>query len=345
MSVKYWGEIPKEPTNSFITPNVTADIERSMDKFCLAEYKDDSDMLKTEELVLPPMDPLVLYSISLHKYANDMTEMIRVAELATETNLIPPKDAAPPMPVRPEIDIRHKRNNLNYMPKDCTPFTCGWDVEIPELSEIVVKKLLSKSVATLFAHVGFETTHQSVMDVLTDVLESFFQKFCHKFVEVVDDEEKGKNTGFPHVIEKVLVETGMGGVKGLDDYYSNRVVKYVSVLQKRCEELNDHYVLLLIPKSNSPIDKFSKIVRVKVEEDKDIMEIHNSEVHFASLEGEPSLLETGYQLLNSLEAEENLQSLDATEEDMATAALGAVSIPSETEMCSLSPFAKKKRFK
>lgn len=66
------------------------------------------------------MDPLVLYSISLHKYVNDMTEMIRVAELATETNLIPPKDAAPPMPVMPEIDIKHKRNNLNYMPKDCT---------------------------------------------------------------------------------------------------------------------------------------------------------------------------------------------------------------------------------
>lgn len=51
MSVTHWGEIPKEPTSSFITPNVTADIERSMDKFCLAEYKDDSDMLKTEELL------------------------------------------------------------------------------------------------------------------------------------------------------------------------------------------------------------------------------------------------------------------------------------------------------
>lgn len=47
-----------------------------------------------------------------------------------------------------------------------------------------------------------------------------------------------------------------------------------------------------------------RVVRVKVEDDKDIMEIHNSEVHFASLDGETSLLETGYQLLNSLEAEE-----------------------------------------
>lgn len=51
MSVTHWGEIPKEPTSSFITPNVTADIERSMNKFCLAEYTDDGDILKTEELM------------------------------------------------------------------------------------------------------------------------------------------------------------------------------------------------------------------------------------------------------------------------------------------------------
>lgn len=51
MSVTHWGEIPKEPVNNFIMPDVTADIERSMDKFCLAEYKDDSEVSKTEDLV------------------------------------------------------------------------------------------------------------------------------------------------------------------------------------------------------------------------------------------------------------------------------------------------------
>lgn len=66
------------------------------------------------------MDPLMLYAISLHKYTNDMTEMIRVAELATEMNLIPPEDAAPPMPIMPEIHVKHQRNSLNYIPKDFT---------------------------------------------------------------------------------------------------------------------------------------------------------------------------------------------------------------------------------
>ncbi|KAJ8961024.1 hypothetical protein NQ314_006006 [Rhamnusium bicolor] len=45
-------------------------------------------------------------------------------------------------------------------------------------------------------------------------------------------------------------------------------------------------------------------VRVKVEEDDDVVELDNREVHFTAFEGETSILETGYQLLNSLEAEE-----------------------------------------
>ena len=49
-------------------------------------------------LRLHPLDPLIMYAICLHKYANDMTDMIRVAKLAIESNLIPPEDAIPPMP-------------------------------------------------------------------------------------------------------------------------------------------------------------------------------------------------------------------------------------------------------
>lgn len=62
----------------------------------------------------------MLYAISLHKYANDITEMIRVAELAIELNLIPPDDVIPPLPAIPGIPCRHVRNNLNYIPKQFT---------------------------------------------------------------------------------------------------------------------------------------------------------------------------------------------------------------------------------
>lgn len=66
------------------------------------------------------MDPLMLYAISLHKYANDMSDMIRVAELAIESNLIPPADAVPPMPVMPDVNRKHIKNCLNFIPKEFT---------------------------------------------------------------------------------------------------------------------------------------------------------------------------------------------------------------------------------
>ncbi|KAJ8985653.1 hypothetical protein NQ317_015149 [Molorchus minor] len=169
------------------------------------------------------------------------------------------------MPVMPEIDVKHKTNSLNFMPTNSTTFSSEQTVNIPELSEPVLRNIVTKCVAIMFAHVGFETTHQSVLDVMTDVLENFFQIICQRIVECVEAEERGNGGDFPNVVEKVLTEMGMGGVKGLDDYYQNRVVKYINVLQKRCKELNDRYAVLLIPKAPSPVD--SKLIRVKVEED------------------------------------------------------------------------------
>nr|XP_023020905.1 uncharacterized protein LOC111509391 [Leptinotarsa decemlineata] len=151
---KHWGEIPRLIPNDIFIPDVSGDIERSMDKFCLAEYDDDSEKGTIERIVLPPMDPLMLYAISLHKYANDMRKM---TELATEMNIIPSEDAAPPMPIMPEFELKHKRNNLNYIPKDFTSFSCGSEIDIPELSEAVVKEILPKCIVTMFAHIGFES--------------------------------------------------------------------------------------------------------------------------------------------------------------------------------------------
>lgn len=76
--------------------------------------------------------------------------------------------------------------------------------------------MLAKSIATMFAHIGFESkyrfclynqclsrfslivdTHLSVLDVLTDVLETFFQTICKKVVEATINEENGEDSGFP----------------------------------------------------------------------------------------------------------------------------------------------------
>lgn len=40
-------------------------------------------------------------------------------------------------------------------------------------------------------------THQSVLDLLTDVLEMFFNKICVKVIAAIRQEEKNESEGFP----------------------------------------------------------------------------------------------------------------------------------------------------
>ncbi|KAL3268307.1 hypothetical protein HHI36_007425 [Cryptolaemus montrouzieri] len=87
---------------------------------------------------------------------NHMTEIIRLAELAMEMNVRPSEDAAPPIPPLPDIALKHKRNCLNFIPKEDTDFTLGKEIEIPVLSEEIVKKILRKCVCTLLGHIGYE---------------------------------------------------------------------------------------------------------------------------------------------------------------------------------------------
>lgn len=62
------------------------------------------------------MDPLIMYAISLHKYANDITE--KIAKLTVETNVLQSNDAIGPIPNFIEHNRKHVRNSLNYIKKD-----------------------------------------------------------------------------------------------------------------------------------------------------------------------------------------------------------------------------------
>ncbi|RZC27669.1 STAGA complex 65 subunit gamma-like [Asbolus verrucosus] len=295
--MKRWEKITVEPEIEH-NPDVTSDIERSMNNFFLTEFEeDDNHTAKTEKILIPPLNPIMLHAISLHQYANDIVELIKLNELAKKPEKIDLKI--------PEFDINKiKKSNLNFNSQDFREYVTGSDVKIPELSKTIVRQVLRKSIATICAHIGYETSQQSAIDILSDVLQDFFKKISHHVQITIEDEEKRQMAGFPHVIERVLTEIGMGGVKGLNDYYQSQVIKYIGVLENRCKELNEQYQALSIPKCPSPVDKINKMVRVKVEEE-DVVESENPEVHFSTIDGDVnfSILETGYQLLNSLEAE------------------------------------------
>lgn len=105
------------------------------------------------------MDPIMMYAITLHKFAAEMTEQIQLAELTIDSNLtiLQSEEGTPKIPEPPEIYYKHVPNNLNFIPKVKTDFTEGKPVNHPELSHAVAKSVLMQSVATMFAHIGYES--------------------------------------------------------------------------------------------------------------------------------------------------------------------------------------------
>lgn len=66
------------------------------------------------------MDPLMLYAISLHKHANEMSKKIEVAKKAVRFHKQPPADPALQIPVMPEVNKQYTKNSINFVPKDFT---------------------------------------------------------------------------------------------------------------------------------------------------------------------------------------------------------------------------------
>lgn len=93
---------------------------------------------------------------------------------------------------------------------------------------------------------------------MADIMETFLKTFTRKLKRAFEDEANGLSTDFPDVAERVLVEVGLGGCRGLHDYYQSRVIKYIDVLRKRCKDLSEYYEKILIPREPSPNDDINK---------------------------------------------------------------------------------------
>ncbi|XP_050303572.1 uncharacterized protein LOC126741239 [Anthonomus grandis grandis] len=293
----HWGEIPENPRETdHQFPDISQDIKRSMQKTCLDSYQETEEFV-LDEIRLPPLDPLVLHAIKLHKWMNNMLDTIRLAEVAKETNVMT-EDVKIPIPEMPEVKLRHKTNKFNYMPARSSRGPNPEDVELigllPDFSDQVIKIILRKSVAILFAQIGFEESSQSVLDTMVDVLEEFFLKICNRIASAVREEDELNTGGFPNVAERALVELGFGGARNLHNYYQSRVVKYVQVLQKRCRDLERYYLSLIVPKSDSPSGEIGKcfLLNIKKETEDDAEE--------TCTEGD--LITSSYKLLINLES-------------------------------------------
>ncbi|PSN37665.1 hypothetical protein C0J52_05620 [Blattella germanica] len=120
-------------------------------------------------------------------------------------------------------------------------------------------------------------TSYYILDTLTDIAEEYIQKFTQLLRVTIDQEAMTESTGFADAMERVFHDMGEGSMITLHEFY-------------QC--------------STSEIDN-----------EEDIPEIHFPALGegYSADELQPSL-EPGFQMLHSLEQEEQLQNLETEEE-------------------------------
>lgn len=68
---------------------------------------------------------------------------------------------------------------------------------MPGITGVTAKQLLSKSVAALIAHAGFDTTTESVLATVAEATETYIKKMVTLLRVVVDQGANVGATGFP----------------------------------------------------------------------------------------------------------------------------------------------------
>lgn len=305
-----WGEIPETREEEKVPKEIADLIILSAIKMEAPKGKQPQPQPGTgTEIIIGPehsaMEENVLYTIKLIRHSRQVSELIddaKSSNLNDEGNSGDIK-TCPPMPYKPE-SIRDKQNKrtfpLRHIERRDTSFTLGEPIYLPELGKAIAKEILYKCVGTICAHVGFDTAMQIPLQTLTDVAESFLQKFTFLLRCAVDKEVQYGKTGFPDAMERVFHEMGFGSMTSMHDFYQKRVLQYRDKCEARSLSLVQQYRALL------PTLKTEGKLRFKSEMDseEEIPELHFPATDDGDCEDElQSSLEPGFQMLQSLERE------------------------------------------
>ncbi|CAG0890789.1 unnamed protein product [Darwinula stevensoni] len=278
-------------------------------EFTLAE---DQDARQPAYQVFPScaMDTLVLDTIKQQQFINEMERRLSMkasAQAGTKYTQESPI-GGPPSPVNNPF--------LRVLPSDnILPSSFQGMMEAeekgkcwkppPELTPAVARQILRKSVATIMAHLGYEESPESILDLMTDVAHDYLSKFTRLLRLSTDRELMSLSAGFPEPLERVMYEMGMGSMKNLQMFYIDRVVKYHRNCINKAKDLWNQYMDLTgapPPKTSLTIDTNTSIAGTEEE----FPEIQFPEVPSGLLSdvpfGEGSLqMETGLQVLQNLE--------------------------------------------
>ncbi|XP_068987361.1 STAGA complex 65 subunit gamma-like [Bombus flavifrons] len=285
-----WGELPARETlkQEVITPDVIENIWRQVME---ESNNPDCDFQVDRQAELPMGNLHVLNTINLHQQLRMMEEGMVLENMTTiEVQDLQEKKEAQNsfqfLPVQKERNIFKNASTIHYL----TPETA--------------RSILKHAVITLLAHIGFEKSSNIAIETLTDIANHFLRRMTLLMKAAYEQ----RDHGFPDILERVLVETGIGGVAALHDYYQEYVLKFEDNMKKKVEAMMEKQRMVLDEAANKlqfeELDEFGNVYR-----EVPTLQLLDPEMGF------PPSLDAGFQMLYSLEQDE-LNNLEVEEEEV-----------------------------
>ncbi|XP_063979850.1 STAGA complex 65 subunit gamma-like [Diachasmimorpha longicaudata] len=287
----HWGELPARETHKqeVITPDIIENIWRQVLDDSNGADCDYQTERQTEFIQLSMDNPHVLNTIQLHNQLSSMDEgtVIRGVSEVDEQ----------------EYPQRRKPSNpFNFLSPRPNKAELKNASIVHHLKPATARNLLKHAVIVLSAHLGYQTASDIAIETLTDVADHFLRKMT-LLLKVASEQSEH---GFPDTVERVLVETGIGGVANLHDYYQNYVL---------CNEINVKHEVEMKMKEQREMELNAN---VKMELDEGVNKIQFEELdefgntfrEAPTLQlldpdmGFPPSLDAGFHILQSLEHDE-----------------------------------------
>lgn len=312
MTEIHWGEC-KDCLSDPINPEISKVLRMKLENFNV-ENEAISKYTKTAHGI-NSTNSIVMNTIDFIQHIKKMDALIRTEKQLQmeQTDTLHFSTAAPPCPEeisQPEL----KPRTLPFQFTNREPRTYSRCKPMQPCNQSNSRKLLRKSVATVLAHAGFDFAASDVLDTFASVAEEYIIKLTKMMRISVDQEALNGSSGFPDVVEKVFHEIGIGNVAALHNYYQKNILQYHKQAVTLSKQLAEEYSNLTLPIVKK--EDIEDILRKKDEvEEEDIPELHVPALEDgSSLEQLQPSLKPGFQMLHSLEQEEQLQSLDIKEE-------------------------------
>ncbi|KAI2654635.1 STAGA complex 65 subunit gamma [Labeo rohita] len=266
--MRYWGELPVASA-----PSGRSSFDLLQREFRQVEMQDPPLHQPSAQRPRPttmldiPSEPcsLTIHTVQLSQHARRLRGLIAAAQqgqqplstLLDAQGAFKPEDgeALPPRPATPTVpddllpmDSKAPRQPFQLRHSDPeSDFYKGKGEPVTELSWPSCRQLLYQSVATVLAHVGFESANESVLETLTDLVHEHYLRITKLLRVAVDREACQGSTPFPDVVEQVFHEVGIGSVLALQRFWQVRIKDYHSYMLQVSKELSEEYERLVNP--------------------------------------------------------------------------------------------------